>query len=122
MEAIGSLLDQLMQADRTILATALIDMSGNILYQTNNWTLSGPEIIAAFKDKAPSIVIHGVRYSTLTVTEDSLIATNIKGQGHIIGTTVGDKGLLLCYATSEGDPKVVYMELIRIAHTINKMI
>ena len=120
MENIGGLILQFIENNKTVLAAALIDMNGNILWQTDNWTLSGPDVISCFKERNPSITIQGIKYSMLTISEDSLIAMNMEGQGYIIGAPINSKALLIVYSTAEGDPKLVYTELSKLAYKIKE--
>ena len=103
-------------------ATAVISLNGSIIYKTNNWTVDGGQLINVFKNKEPSLSIQGIKYSTLDVNPDRIIATNISGQGHIVGAAVDDKALLIAYINSEGDPRSAYIEVDRIARQMAKTI
>ncbi|MHA1409092.1 MAG: profilin family protein [Candidatus Odinarchaeia archaeon] len=112
----------LMTNNNTITATAVISLDGSILYQTQNWTVDGGSIINSFKNKEPSLNIQGIKYSTLDVNEDRLIATNVAGQGHIVAAAVGTKALLVAYVNSSGDPRSAYIEVDKTARELAKAI
>jgi hypothetical protein len=120
--SIGNYSNKLIATDKTIVATAVISLNGSILHQTSNWSVDGGSIISTFKKKEPSINIQGIKYSTLDINEDRLIATNVTGQGHIVGAAVGGKALLIAYITSAGDPRAAYIEVDRAAREIAKTI
>lgn len=122
MTDVGSISNNLMQSDPNITAIALVGMNGGIIYQTQNWTIQGPDIISAFSNKSPSVVVQGIKYSTINATEDRMIATNIKGMGHLVVTAVGQKALFVCYLTSQGSPQTAYIAADRAARELNKVI
>ncbi|MFX0067720.1 MAG: profilin family protein [Promethearchaeota archaeon] len=122
MADVASISNNLMQSDPNITATALVGMNGGIIHQTQNWTIQGPDIISAFTNKTPSVVVQGIKYSTINATQDRMIATNIKGMGHLVVAAVGQKALFICYITSQGSPQTAYIAADRAARELNKVI
>lgn len=122
MADVAAISNNLMQSDPNITATALVGMNGGIIYQTQNWTIQGADIISAFANKAPSVLIQGIKYSTINATQDRLIATNVKGMGHLVVTAVGQKALFICYITSQGSPQSAYIFADRAAREIDRII
>lgn len=122
MADVASIANNLMQSDPNITATALVGMNGGIIYQTQNWTVQGTDIVSAFTNKTPSVVVQGIKYSTINATQDRMIATNIKGMGHLVVTAVGQKALFMCYITNQGSPQTAYIAADRAAREMNKII
>lgn len=122
MADVASIANNLMQSDPNITATALVGMNGGIIHQTQNWTVQGTDIVSAFTNKTPSVVVQGIKYSTINATQDRMIATNIKGMGHLVVAAVGQKALFVCYITNQGSPQTAYIAADRAAREINKII
>jgi len=117
-EQIEAWVRYLQEVDRTITAVAVLRRDGTVVYSTPNWTITGSEIMEAFRNKAPSIVIQGVKYSTLQVTEHHLVATNVQGQGHIVMAAARDKGYVIGYVHPQGDVQSAYLELAKASANI----
>lgn len=111
----AAIVRSLMQSESSILAIAIIDNSSNIVYTTDNWDISAEvKMISSgwVTQKLPAITISGVKYMTLQVSEIDLVATNITGQGHIVG--VKDEQIkVIAYIQPEGDMKGAIVELTR---------
>nr|MDO8098234.1 hypothetical protein [Candidatus Njordarchaeota archaeon] len=106
----------------TIGAIAVLDNNGRVIYATENWKVNGDELINSWRNKDASVTIQNVRYSTLQTTEERLIATNVTGKGHIVMSTVGDKGILIAYVLPKGDPAGSYADVCRTANMIRRVI
>jgi predicted regulator of Ras-like GTPase activity (Roadblock/LC7/MglB family) len=119
---IDDIFKDLVSANKTIGAAAVLDPSGRVVYTTQNWKINGNELIASWRNKAPAVSVQNVKYSTLQATEERLIATNVSGKGHIVMSTVGEKGVLIAYVTAQGDPQVGYADVARAAAMIHKAI
>jgi predicted regulator of Ras-like GTPase activity (Roadblock/LC7/MglB family) len=124
--AVGGQIDDvvkdLVSVNTTIGAIAVLDSNGNVVYATQNWKVNGTELIAMWRNKAPAVSVQNVKYSTLQATEERLIATNVAGKGHIVMSTVGEKGVLIAYVTAQGDPGVSYADVARAAAAIQHAI
>ncbi len=103
-------------------ATAIISMTGEVIYQTPNWSVDGAHAINTYKNREPNIIIQGVKYSVIDVNEDRLIATNVGGQGHIVGAAIGAKGLLLGYVSPNGDARTAYIQIDKAARQLSKIL
>nr|MDO8133702.1 hypothetical protein [Candidatus Njordarchaeum guaymaensis] len=112
----------LFTANDTIGAIAVLDNNGRVLYASKNWRVNGDQLINSWRNKDPSVTIQNVRYSTLQTTEERLIATNVTGKGHIVMSTVGDKGILIAYVLPKGDPAGSYADVCRTADMIRRVI
>jgi hypothetical protein len=111
----------LVSVNNTIGALAVLDNNGNVVYATQNWKINGGELINSWRNKDAAVSIQSVKYSTLSVTEERLIATNVSGKGHIVMSTVGDKGIVIAYVTPQGDPGGSYADICRTADSIRSM-
>jgi predicted regulator of Ras-like GTPase activity (Roadblock/LC7/MglB family) len=119
---IDDVVKDLVSVNNTIGAIAVLDSNGNVVYATQNWKVNGTELIASWRNKAPAVSVQNVKYSTLQATEERLIATNVAGKGHIVMSTVGEKGVLIAYVTAQGDPGVSYADVARAAAAIQHAI
>lgn len=117
-EHIQAWVNYLMQVDKTILAVAVVRSDGATVYSTANWTIVGGEILSAVQSKPPSVVIQGVKYSTIQVTEHHLVATNVRGQGSIVISAARDKGFVVAYVSPQGDVQMAYTEISKASANI----
>lgn len=111
---IDYLIRELMNTNNTITAVTLLSPDGNIIYQTSNWDISSDIIgvLNSWRQQAPSIVVQGIKYSTLQCTPERLVSTNILGQGHIVASSERDR-ILLAYVTPDGGAGIAYMDVAR---------
>jgi predicted regulator of Ras-like GTPase activity (Roadblock/LC7/MglB family) len=122
MGSMDDVFKNLVSVNKTIGAMAVLDNNGKVVYATQNWKVNGDELVKTWRNKDPSVSIQSVKYSTLSVTEERLIATNVGGKGHIVMSTVGDKGIVIAYVTPQGDPGGSYADICRAADMIRNMI
>jgi hypothetical protein len=108
--------------NETIGAIAVLDISGRVIYATENWKVNGSDVINCWRNKDSSVTIQNVRYSTLQTTEERLIATNVGGKGHIVMSIVGDKALIMAYVLPKGDAQGSYADVCRTADQIRSVI
>ncbi len=95
--------------------TAVVVVQGNqIVYQTPNWDCTGDvsAINRAFQSAGGggSIHIQEVKYMLLDVSQDRLSATNLQGQGHIVGCPCAS-GHVVAYVDPQGDNRGALMTL-----------
>ncbi len=105
----------LMQKDPSIIAAAVIQGRNNILYSTDNWDISSDigKISSSWSGlNAPFIIISGVKYSVLQCTSERMVATSIKGEGHIIGAK-DEEHKVLIYLEPDGEPMGATMDTSR---------
>jgi len=105
----------LMQKDPSIIAAAVIQGKDNILYTTDNWDIS-PDIAKVVSNwnsmNAQFIMISGVKYSILQCTTERMVATSIKGEGHIIGAK-DEEHKIIVYLEPDGEPMGATMDTSR---------
>ena len=105
----------LMQKDPSIIAAAVVQGTNNILYSTDNWDIS-PDIgrvISSWNSmNAQFIMISGVKYSILQCTSERLVATSIRGEGHILGAK-DEEHKLIVYLEPDGEPMGATMDTAR---------
>jgi len=105
----------LMQKDPSIIAAAVVQGRDNILYSTDNWDIS-PDIAKVISSwsslTAQFIMISGVKYSILQCTSERMVATSIKGEGHILGAK-DEEHKLIVYLEPDGEPMGATMDTSR---------
>jgi predicted regulator of Ras-like GTPase activity (Roadblock/LC7/MglB family) len=116
MSEVNDLIGKLLEEDSNIYAVAIVDQSGNLITQTENWDISndldqinellGTKLELGQKGMT-SIQIQGVKYMIVENTEERKIATNVQGQGHIIicPIPVGGNGGLITYINPAVGPR-----------------
>ncbi|MFX1233251.1 MAG: hypothetical protein ACFFBY_01730 [Promethearchaeota archaeon] len=105
----------LMQKDPSIIAAAVIQGKDNIVYSTDNWDISPDvaKVVSSWNSmNAQFIMISGVKYSILQCTTERLVATSIKGEGHILGAK-DEEHKLIVYLEPDGEPMGATMDTSR---------
>ncbi|MFX0136282.1 MAG: hypothetical protein ACFFDN_21760 [Candidatus Hodarchaeota archaeon] len=86
-----------------------IESNGALIYQTPNWDLSADlsKVTGAWSSSqgGGSITIQGIKYICLEVIPERLIATNVKGQGHIVGFKGNSGNRIITYVSPDGDAR-----------------
>ena len=105
---------ELMNSNNTITAVTYLSPDGNVIYQTSNWDISSDiiSVLNSWRQQSPSVVVQGIKYSTLQCTPERLVSTNILGQGHIVASSERDR-ILLAYVTPDGGAGIAYMDVAR---------
>ncbi len=108
---------RLIQTNPQITAVAVCESNGAVTYQTENWDISGEakKVVDAWRGKATFVMLQGVKYSMLQCTEERLISTNIKKQGHLVGAITPDQKYVISYTIPEGNYQISYMDTARAA-------
>ena len=105
----------LLQKDPSIIAAAVVQGRDNILYSTDNWDIS-PDVAKVVSNwnsmNAQFIMISGVKYSILQCTAERLVATSIRGEGHILGAK-DEEHKLIVYLEPDGEPMGAAMDTAR---------
>jgi len=111
---IDYIIRDLMNGNTTITAATVLTPEGNIVFQTSNWDISSDVIgvLNSWRQQSPSVVVQGIKYSTLQCTPERLVSTNILGQGHIVASGEQSR-VLLAYVTPDGGAGVAYMDVAR---------
>ena len=111
-----SLVSNLLEIMPSIYAVAIIEENNEIVYSTDNWDISTDiENVCLCWDymNAPIINISSVKYTILECEIDSMVATSIQGQGHIVGSK-DDERRIITYVEPNGDRKAAIVEISRI--------
>ena len=115
---IESIIDDLLSEEQNIFGVAIINKSGSLITQTQNWNLTtdldlinkllGTQLALGQKGMS-SITIQGIKYMIVENTEERKIDTNITGKGHIIiaPIPIGGTGALICYINPQIGPRDV---------------
>jgi predicted regulator of Ras-like GTPase activity (Roadblock/LC7/MglB family) len=113
---IESIIDDLLSEEQNIFGVAIINKSGSLITQTQNWNLTtdldkinkllGTQLALGQKGMS-SITIQGIKYMMVENTEERKIGTNITGKGHIIiaPIPIGGTGALVCYINPQIGPR-----------------
>jgi len=87
----------------------------NILYSTDNWDISADvgKVVSSWNSmNAQFIMISGVKYSILQCTTERLVATSIRGEGHILGSK-DEEHKIIVYLEPDGEPMGATMDTAR---------
>jgi len=113
---IETIINELLNEEQNVFGVAVIDKSGSILTQTENWDISGDlgTINKLLNTKLElgqkgmtSLSIQGIKYMIVENTEERKIGTNLTGKGHIIiaPIPIGGTGALVCYINPQITPR-----------------
>ncbi len=105
----------LLQKDPSIIAAAVVQGSDTILYSTDNWDISADvsRVVSSWNSlKAQFIKISGVKYSVLQCTSERIVATSIRGEGHILGAK-DEEHKLIIYLEPDGEAMGATMDIAR---------
>jgi len=124
---INNIVEWLIYEEQNIYAVAIIDSTGQIQFQTDNWDVS-PQLNeinqlinhnpgggqdeyygGVSKPAVGSITLRGVKYIIIENTRERKIGTNPGGQGHLVIAPVppGGSAGLVCYVSGEISPRDV---------------
>lgn len=111
---IAYIIQDLMNNNNTITAATVVAPEGTVIYQTSNWDISSDIIglLNSWRQEGSSVVVQGIKYSTLQCTPERLVSTNILGQGHIVASSERNR-ILIAYVTPDGGAGVAYMDVAR---------
>ncbi len=113
---IETIIDDLLSEEQNIFGVAIINKSGMLITQTENWDLSNDlgtinELLGAKLELGQrgmsSLTIQGIKYMMVENTEERKIGTNITGKGHLIiaPIPIGGTGALVCYINPQAGPR-----------------
>jgi hypothetical protein len=111
----ATVVHNLLQKDPSIIAAAVIQGRDNILHSTDNWDISSDvgKVISSWNSlNARFVMVSGVKYSVLQCTSERLVATSIRGEGHIIGSK-DEEHKILVYLEPDGEPMGATMDTAR---------
>ena len=104
---------ELLDAEPAVLGGAVIDINGNLMYQTENWDLQQEidQINAVISEAQKSdgnnpgkLEIMKVSYMIVELTPERIIATNVARKGHVI-IAMGDNGSVVAYIDPNRGPR-----------------
>ncbi len=113
---IEAIIDELLSTEQNIFGVAIVNRSGLLITQTQNWNLTndleqvnkllGTQLALGQKGMS-SITIQGIKFMIVENTEERKIGTNITGKGHIIiaPIPIGGTGALVCYINPQIGPR-----------------
>jgi len=113
---IETIIDELLNTEPNIFGVAIINKSGSLITQTQNWDISSDlnkinELLNAKlklgQRGIPNILLQGIKYMIVENTEERKIGTNITGKGHVIiaPIPIGGTGALICYINPQAGPR-----------------
>lgn len=88
-----AVVNELISAYPDALAVTVIDETGSIAYQTDNWDISDDlgRLVSSWRSGSSQFVkVQGVKYSILQCVPERLVATNFGKQGHLVGAATPD--------------------------------
>jgi predicted regulator of Ras-like GTPase activity (Roadblock/LC7/MglB family) len=113
---VEAIINELLNEEQNVYGVAIIDKSGNLIIQTENWDITGDlETINKLLNTKlelgqkgmTSLTIQGIKYMIVENTEERKIGTNLTGKGHIIiaPIPIGGTGALVCYINPQITPR-----------------
>jgi len=130
---IEAIIDDLLNEEQNVFGVAIVNQSGSLITQTENWDISGDlstinELLQtklALGEKGmSSITIQGIKYMLVENTEERKIGTNITGKGHVIiaPIPIGGDGALICYINPQVGPRDTLFSIQTFALRLSKLI
>ena len=103
-----------------IQAFGVIKTDGSVLWQSNNWDLTGDAqaLVAAVAGKATSIVQNQVKYTTLRTSPESLVAKNIAGSGFLVLARIEGDKWVVAWAAAEAAPDGIHVDIFLAAKSL----
>jgi len=106
---------KLMESEPEITAVAVIEGKDNIIYSTDTWDIKDDlnNIFEVWQSTyIQYITIYDIKYSVLQATPERLVATSIKGVGHIVGAK-DDEKVVVSFVESHGNMLSSYVATAR---------
>lgn len=130
---IERLINELLNEEQNVHGVAIINTSGSLITQTENWDISNDlslinELLQtrlALGEKGiSSITIQGIKYMIVENTEERKIGTNIMGKGHVIiaPVPIGGTGALVCYINPQASPRDALFTVQEFAKKLTNLI
>ena len=107
--------NNLMAAEPSVIAVAIVEEKSKFVYSTDNWDITGDidRVITSWTGQnAQFIMINNVKYSILQMTGERMTATSIRGQGHIVAAK-DEERKVIAYVEPDGDMRTAYPETAR---------
>ena len=106
---------KLMESEPEITAVAVIENKEKVVYSSDTWDIKDDihNIFEVWQSAyIQYITIYGIKYSVLQATPERLVATSIKGVGHIVGSK-DDERILISFVEPHGNMLSSYMATAR---------
>lgn len=116
-----TLVNNLIEDIPSIYAVAIVEGENDIVYSTDNWDISTDiaHICSSWNSvRAPFIMVSGVKYTMLECEIDSIVATSIRGEGHIVAVK-DEERKIITYVEPNGDRKAAIVELSRVLRAMS---
>ncbi len=105
-EKVENLVWELIDVDNTVGGVCVINKSGKVVFQTNNWDLKGDaDSLLKLNESASSVSILGIRYMIVENVPERIIGTNVTGKGHVIICPAGKSGIVVMYIVPTAGPR-----------------
>jgi len=119
MESLQAIASELIQVDGNIWGVCVVNNSGQIVYQTDNWDLSGDiGAIMGLTEGVGSIELVGIRYVVVENIPERVIGTNVTGKGHVIICPAAGKGKVVCYVKPDASPREAVLNAMNYSRKI----
>jgi len=121
--SVENLIDELIEQEQNVGGAAVISISGELIYQTENWNLSSEidTILTTVESAKSSLTLLGMKYMIVENTPERIIGTNIQGKGHLIIAPF-EKGTLVTYIIPQAGPRDALFNVQGFAKKINAII
>ena len=130
---IERLINELLNEEQNVYGVAVINTSGALITQTENWDISNDlslinELLQtklSLGEKGiSSITIQGIKFMIVENTEERKIGTNITGKGHVIiaPVPIGGTGALVCYINPQAGPRDALFTVQEFAKKLTNLI
>ncbi|NVM54115.1 MAG: hypothetical protein HWN66_10480 [Candidatus Helarchaeota archaeon] len=92
---------------------AFLGYNGEVYFQTSTWDMTSDifKLIQDWKAEAPAVWINKLKYATIKVTDEILVATNVQGKGHLLCTPLDEKLFMIFSIDIKGDALLLYEDL-----------
>jgi hypothetical protein len=128
-----TIINELLNEEQNVFGVAIINKSGSLVTQTENWDISGDlDIINKLLNTKlelgqkgmTNLSIQGIKYMIVENTEERKIGTNITGKGHIIiaPIPIGGTGALICYINPQSGPRDALFNVQTFARKLESVI
>jgi predicted regulator of Ras-like GTPase activity (Roadblock/LC7/MglB family) len=128
-----TIINELLNEEQNVFGVAIINKSGSLVTQTENWDISGDlttinKLLSTKLELGQkgmtSISIQGIKYMIVENTEERKIGTNITGKGHIIiaPIPIGGTGALICYINPQSGPRDALFNVQTFARKLESVI
>jgi len=105
-EKVENLVWEVIDVDNNIGGVCVINKSGKIVFQTNNWDLTNDaDALLKLNEAASSVSILGIRYMIVENVPERIIGTNVTGKGHVIICPAGKAGIVVFYVVPTAGPR-----------------